>query len=153
MQLLRITLRAAGVLAVFAGFLIGAAPAGATGTVLIRQSNGYVTTYENVKILISHGVLFLTTSDGKGTLAVHRAACSSQGEILVCYATSATLVQSGAAKPIDLKIGTVYINTTDSPQQLVLSTTKVPANSVLVSLETQIGTYISLTGRIDKVVK
>ncbi|MGA2760518.1 MAG: hypothetical protein ABSF08_09395, partial [Candidatus Cybelea sp.] len=84
---------------------------------------------------------------------ISRAACSHQGEVLVCLATNATLVQSGMTSPLDFQRGTVYVNNTDSPQQLVLSTTKVPAHGILVSLTTKIGTYIGLTGRIDKVVQ
>jgi hypothetical protein len=153
MQLLRIAIKAAGLLAAVAGFWFGALPAGATGTIIIRQSDGDTNTYDDVKILISHGTLYLTSADGKGTLVVHRAACSHQGQLLVCLPTSATLVQSGAAKPLDFRNGTVYVNSTDSPQPLVLSTQKVPANGILLSLETKIGTYISLRGQIDKVVK
>lgn len=152
MQFLRLASKAVGLLAVLAiSFTV--APAGATGTVMIRNSDGQTNTYNGVKILISHGALYVTSADGKGTLVINRAACSHQGELLVCFATNATLVQSGSAKPLDFKRGTVYVNSTDSPQPLVLSTAKVPPHSILLSLETKIGTYISLTGQIDKVVK
>ena len=139
--------------AIVAWFLFGAASAGATGDIVIRQPDGDVNLYKSVDIKIIHGALFLTSEDGKGTLVVHKAACSYQGKLLVCFATSATLVQAGKTSPLDLTTGTVYLNDTDDPQPLVLSTTKVPPRGIIASLTTNRGTYISLNGRIDKVVK
>lgn len=125
----------------------------AKGTFVIRHANGQVNTYKNVSIKILHGDLYVTASDGKGTFIVNRAACSYQGKLMVCYATGATLVQAGKTSAIDLKTGTVYVNATDDPQPLVLSSAKVPAHSVLLSLTTDRGTLVSLNGRIDRVVK
>ena len=138
-------------LAVWLGF--AATPAWASGTIVIRHQNGKVNTYDKVAIKIIHSALYLTTQDGKGTIVIHRAACSYQGKLLVCLPTSATLVQSGSAGPIDLRTGTVYLNDTDDPQPLVLSTTKVPPHSVMLALTTNRGTSIGLNGRIDSVVK
>jgi len=131
----------------------GAAPAGATGTVLVRLSSGHTDTYHQVAIKVIHSSLYLTSADGKGTLVIHRAACSYQGQLLVCFPTSATLVQAGKTQPLDLKTGTVYANSTDAPEALPFSTIKVPAHSILLSLTTERGTYVSLHGRIDQVVK
>jgi hypothetical protein len=134
-------------------YTFGGAPAGAAGTALIRQSNGHTDVYENVAIKVIHDALFVTSADGKGTLVIHRAACAFQGALLVCFPTSAVLVQAGQTKALSLKEGTVYVNTTDAPQQLALSTAKVPAHGILLSLTTKRGTYVSLSGRFDKVVK
>ena len=128
-------------------------PAGAKGTVIVRQADGDTDTYHGVSIKVLHGALYLTTADGKGTLAINRAACSHQGAILVCFVKNVVLIQSGKTRPIDLKTGTLYFNETDSPQQLVLSTSKVPPHSLLMSMTTDIGTYVGLNGRLDKVVK
>ncbi|MGZ3509915.1 MAG: hypothetical protein ACXVAC_16165 [Vulcanimicrobiaceae bacterium] len=145
--------RIASLCALIACVALGAAPAGATGTITIRQNDGRVNAYNDVTINVIHGALFLTSEDGKGTLVIHRAACSYQGKLLTCFATSATLIQAGQTNPLDLKTGTVYLNSTDAPQPLVLSTAKVPAHSILLSLTTYRGTYVNLNGRIDKVVK
>ncbi len=139
-------------LALAAWLAFATAAAQATGTILIQQKSGESNEYDNVAIKILHGSLYLTTADGRGTLVISRAACSHQDQLMVCFATNATLVQSGSTSPLDFERGTIYINNTDSPQPLVLSTTKVPAHGILVSLTTKIGTYIGLTGRIDKVV-
>lgn len=133
--------------------LFVSAPAAAAGTLLVRQANGSVTTYDNTKIQVLHGALYVTSADGKGTLVFHKAACSFQGKLMVCFPTSMTMIQSGKTTPLDLKAGTLYFNDTDEPQPLVLSSTKVPAHSMMLSLTTDRGTYVSLNGRIDSVVK
>jgi hypothetical protein len=136
-----------------AAFSFAAAPANATGTFLIQHGNGKVNVYKNVRINVIHGALYVTSADGKGTVVLNRAACSYQGKILVCLPTSVTLVQGGYAKAIDLKIGTVYLNDTDDPQPLALSSRKIPPDSLMVSFTTKSGSYVSLSGRIDGVVK
>ena len=154
MQLYRSALKS---LAAICAFAAAAAFAGATssaaGTFLILHPNGETDTYRNVRIKIIHSALFVTTADGKGTIVLHRAACSYQGKLLVCLPTSVVLVQGGQSNSIDLKIGTVYVNDTDAAQPLVLSSSKVPAHSVMVSFTTKHGSYVSLSGRIDGVVR
>ena len=76
-----------------------------------------------------------------------------QGELMVCFTQTGRLVQSGTTKSLDLKHGTLYVNSTDEPQQLALSSSKVPPHGILLSFNTDRGTYVTLTGRIDKVVK
>lgn len=144
---------AAAVLALGAASAFSATPAGATGVVMIRQANGHTDVYRDVVIKAIHGALYMTSADGKGTLVVHRASCSYQGELMVCFPTSVVLVQAGKTSPIDLRSGTIYVNRTGDPQQLVLSTTKVPPHSVMVSISTKRGTYVNLVGRIDKAVQ
>jgi hypothetical protein len=140
-------------LALIAWLTFGAASAGAAGTVLIQQSSGHIDEYANVGIKILHGSLYLTSADGRGQLVITRAACSHQGQLLVCLATDATLTQLGKTTPLDFDRGTIYVNGTDTPQPLVLSTSKVPAHSVMLSLTTKRGTYVGLTGRIDEMVQ
>jgi hypothetical protein len=129
------------------------AVARAQGTVTIRQADGGTDTYANAGLSIIHSDLFVTSRDHKGTLVVHKSACSYQGDVMVCFPTGVTLIQGGEAKPLSITTGTVYLNLTDSTQQLVLSTTKVPPKSVLISFSTKRGTFVSVVGRIDKVVK
>jgi hypothetical protein len=139
--------------ALIASLALSTAAAGATGTVTIAQTDGTTDVYHDVLIKVIHNALYMTTADGKGTLVINRAACSYQGQLMICFATGATLVQAGATRPLDFTTGTLYINSTDDPQQLALSSTKVPAHSILLSFTTERGTYVSLNGRIDKVVK
>jgi hypothetical protein len=127
--------------------------AAAKGTMTIVQANGETNTYNDVEIKAIHGALYLTSEDGKGTMVINRAACSHQGQLMRCYATNATLVQSGETSPLDFQRGTVYINDTDSYQPLVMSTTKVPPHSIMLSFTTKRGTTVALNGSIDKVVK
>ena len=132
---------------------LSTAGAGATGRLTIVRSDGDVNVYNDVDIKIIHGALYITSEDGKGTMVINQAACSYQGKLMVCFATKATLVQSGQVSPLDFKHGTVYLNNTDDYQPLVMSTTKVPPHSIMLSYTTKRGTLISCNGRIDKVVK
>lgn len=124
----------------------------AEGTVTVRQSNGQTNVYDRVAIKIIHSALYVTSRDGKGTLVINKAACSYQGDVMVCFVTSATLVQSGETGPLDLKRGTVYLNLTGDEQSLPMTSMKLPARGIWLSLTTDRGTYIGMTGRLDKVV-
>ncbi len=127
------------------------APARAEGTARIQQADGTVNTYHNVKIKIVQKTLTMTSPDGKGTLMIYRAACSYQGDILACLPTGTTLIQGGTVKPIKLVSGTVYANMTGEPHNLAMSSTKVPAHGILMSLKTEHGTYVTLNGTLDEV--
>jgi hypothetical protein len=148
--LLRIT---AATLSVVAWCAIVPIPAGATGTLLIQRKDGQTNTYDDIEIKIFAGSLFLTSDDGDGTIVVTRAACSYQGKIIVCLPTTAALVQDGESQALNLRSGTIYLNTTDAPQQLTLSSAKIPANSVLVALTTKSGTFVTVRGQIDELIK
>jgi len=147
---IRLLTRAAALLG-FAAALSAllAAPARAEGVVRIQQPSGKVETYDDVKIQILHDALYVTSSDGKGTLIVTRAACSYQGEILVCFPLAVTLVQPGTTGALDLKRGTIYSNMTGENQRLPYSSTQLPPHGILLSFTTQRGTYINVNGVID----
>jgi hypothetical protein len=154
MRLPSVISKKAAVALMFATACSLAAPAAdAAGIMTIRQADGSTDLYRNVAIKVIHDALFMTSADGKGTLIIHRAACSYQGELLVCFATSATLIQGGKTSSIDLLNGTIYANSTGDPQPMALSTTKIPPHSLVLSFSTKRGTYVNLSGRIDKVVQ
>ena len=62
-------------------------------------------------------------------------------------------MQAGKTSPLDFKSGTAYVNETDAPLPLTLSTTKVPEHSIMLTFTTDRGTYVGITGRFDEVVK
>ncbi|HEY1867758.1 MAG TPA: hypothetical protein VGG70_05630 [Candidatus Cybelea sp.] len=128
------------------------ATASATGTLNIHRSTGSVNTYKDIEIKVFSGSLFLTSNDGHGTIVVTRAACSYQGQILVCFPTAAALVQDGESSALNLKGGTLYFNSTSAAQPLARSSAKVPANSIIATLSLNDGTSINVSGRIDQVV-
>ncbi len=142
-----------GVAALLAIAAMAVVPARAEGTARIQQSSGAVNTYSDVKIQIVQKTLSVTSADGKGTMIIYRAACSYQGDILMCLPTGVTLVQGGSVSPIKLVSGTVYANLTADPHNLAMSSTKLPAHSVTMALKTQRGTYITVNGTIDKETK
>ena len=127
--------------------------AGARGTATIVQANGDTNVYDDVKIKVLNGALYMTTADGTGTMIINRAACSHQGKLMVCFATNAILVQNGKTSPLDFKSGTIYANDTDDFQPLVMSSQKVPPHSIMLSMTTKRGTYVSLSGRVDQTIK
>jgi hypothetical protein len=141
---------AAVTLLVFLGTL---APALATGTLRKQESDGDVAVYNNVSVKVVHQSLRITSADGKGTLVINQAACSYVDQIQRCYPLKVSLEQGGVTKPIDLKNGTIYVNTTDSPQQMPLSSQMLEPKGVLLSLTTDIGTYVTMTGKVDGIVR
>jgi hypothetical protein len=126
--------------------------AGATGTIEIQHRDGAVNTYRDVEIKIFSGSLFLTSDDGDGTIVVTRAACSYREKIIVCLPTAAALVQEGRSNALNLRTGTIYLNYTNSEQPLSRSSAKLPANSVMLTLSTNNGTFINVRGRIDQLI-
>jgi hypothetical protein len=128
------------------------AAANAKGTINIHRSSGSADTYKDVEIKIFSGALFLTSDDGNGTIVVSKAACSYRQEVMVCLPTSAALVQDGETRALNLKSGTVYLNDTSSPQSLSWSSSKLPANSILLALSLRDGTLITVRGGIDELL-
>lgn len=139
-------------LALLACFVVSPIAAVAKGTMTIVQANGENDVYDDVMINVVHGSLYMTSADAKGTIVIRRAACSYQEKLMVCLLTKATLIQGGSASALDFERGTMYANSTDDYQPLVLSSTKVAPHSILLTFKTSRGTVVSLTGRIDKVV-
>ncbi len=127
--------------------------ASATGTINIQHKDGTVNTYRDVEIKVFSGALFLTTDDGDGTIVITRAACSYREKIIVCLPTTAALVQAGASNALNLKTGTIYLNYTNSEQPLSRSSAKLPANSVMLTISTNNGTFINVRGRIDQLIR
>ena len=121
----------------------------AKGTVRVQQSDGAIQVYSDVGIRIVGQTLRLTSADGKGTLVITKAACSFQGDLMVCLPYSAELDQNGQLQTLDFHRGTVYLNQTGAKLNLPLSSTVVPPNGVVGSLTSQRGTIISITGVID----
>jgi hypothetical protein len=146
------TLAAAAIAAVI-GCVATPVVADATGTITIHHSSGTANTYRDVEIKIFSGSLFLTTDDGDGTIVVTRAACSYQGQIIVCLPTTAALVQDGESNALSLKRGTIYLNYTNTAQPLSRSSAKIPPNSIILALTTKNGTLVNVGGRIDQLIK
>jgi hypothetical protein len=128
-----------------------AAPA--QGTVRVQQITGKLETYNNVGIQLVGKKLFLRSPDGKGELIIERAACFYIGELLRCHPLSVYLTQNGETHPLDLASGTIYANRTSSPLTLPYSSQQVQPNSIVMALQTKIGTFVSLQGTFDAVVK
>jgi hypothetical protein len=137
----------------FVSVAFGVRAARAAGTATIVQANGHTDVYDDVRIKLLHGTLYMTSAKGQSTMIIRDAACSDQGKLMVCLATHATLIENGTTSLLDFESGTIYANYTDDFQPLVLSTQKVPPHGIILSMTTKRGTYVSLIGRVDVVVK
>jgi hypothetical protein len=133
--------------------LASANPVLASGTIRSQESDGTIRVYHHVSINVVHRTLRITTQDGKGTLVINQAACSYVGLLERCYPSKISLEQGGATKPLDLKRGTIYVNTTGQNQQLPLSSQQLPPHGILLSITTMRDTYVTMTGKIDGLVR
>jgi hypothetical protein len=136
------------------GVLASAAlPASALGTARIEQPDGSVKSYANVRIVIRDQNMSITPADGKGTLVIGKAACSKIGELVRCLPYDATLQQFGESMHIALRSGSVWLNPSKTSQQLPSSSTQLPPHGVILAMNSKRGTYVSLTGTVDQVIK
>lgn len=126
-----------------------ASAAYAKGTVRVEQSDGSKQVYSDVSLIVTNHTLRITTADSKGTLIVKRAACSFQGDLMVCLPDELVLEQGGDQHPLDFQRGTIYYNNTGTKQQLSLSSQQLPPQGLLMLLLTKKGTIIAISGVVD----
>jgi hypothetical protein len=122
----------------------------ARGSVRVQQSDGRIKWYQNAGLQLDGNTLRIVSPDRVGTLSVQNAACSFRNGLRRCYPYQFTLQQHGM-HVITLRRGTLYLNVSDAPHRLPHSSKIIAAHSVLASLETQRGTYISINGQLDEV--
>jgi hypothetical protein len=134
-----------------AAFVVGlGAPALATGTVRVQQSDGSVQRYTNVELRIVNKTLTLTSADKVSTVVISGASCVHSGDLVRCTGGGLSLRQTGKTHTIPFKTATFYFNPTDQDQSLPLSTVKVGAHSVIFATQTAKGTYINGNGKLDQ---
>ena len=126
------------------------APASATGTVRIQQRDGSVQTYTGVTLKAANKSLTLVSADKVTTVVISGADCAHDGAIVRCMGGGFSLLQDGKRHNVPFKTATFYFNLTDQDQSLPLSTTKVPAHSVIFAVQTAKGTYITGNGKLDQ---
>lgn len=129
--------------------LLVAAPALATGTVRIQQSDNSVQSYTGVEMRIAGKKLMLTSADKVSTVVIGDAACANVGELIRCNGGTLSLRQDGT-HAIPFRSATFYFNLTDDYQPLPLSTLKVGPHSVIFAAHTAKGTYITGNGTLDE---
>jgi hypothetical protein len=125
-------------------------PASATGTVRIQQRDGSVQTYTGVTLKAASKSLTLISADKVTTVVISGADCALDGAIVRCMGGGFSLLQDGKKHNVPFKTATFYFNLTDQDQLLPLSTTKVPAHSVIFAVQTAKGTYITGNGKLDQ---
>jgi hypothetical protein len=142
-----------GAVGLAGSLLVLSGPAYATGTARVQQRDGTVKVYNDVIIDIRNEEMTLTTGDGVGRLVIGKAACTTVGVLVKCLPYDATLYQNGLKARVTLRSGTVWLNPTTSSQPLSHTSTRLGPHGVLLSVTTTKGTYLSLTGTVDRVQK
>jgi hypothetical protein len=144
-------LLAAGAVVAAAFALSVPLPAGATGTTRLQQADGSRQNYPGVTIRILKGKnqITVTSPDGKDTLTLTKAACSFVGDLQRCLFGEVELTKHGQTRVLSYDQGTIYLNLTEKPLALPLSSRQVPANGIILALHTTHGTFINVTGTID----
>lgn len=109
--------------------------------------------YKDVSIKVVHQTLRVTSADGEATFVINHAACAYDGYLERCTPIKMSLERDGTTRSIDFTGGTIYVNPTRSTQQLAHSSTQLPPHGILFSIRTKIGTFVSLSGQIDGLVR
>jgi hypothetical protein len=141
--------RVCALLAAFAIATVSAASA--KGVTLIQQADGSVRTYTDVNIRLSGQTLWLRSADRKGVLKIVTGACSFVGGIQRCLPYAVALIQDGKTSQISISHGTVYLNLSNTSQQLPLSSEELAPQTMLALWRTVHGTYVTIKGKLDEV--
>ncbi len=120
---------------------------------MVQQRDGSLKIYRDVLVEIRNEELSLTTADGLGTLVIGKAACVKESSLIKCLPYDATLYQHGWKDRVKVQSGTVWFNPTSTAQQLSYSSARLPARGIMMSMTTKAGTYVSLTGTVDRMQK
>ena len=132
------------------GLLLGVcANALANGTVRVQQSDGSVQKYPQTRMAWTGHALWLHSADGKGVLEITTGACTYVNDLLRCYPNGMILHQNGKQRPIAVSRGTIYMNFTDQQQRLPLSSQAIAPQALMVAIQTQHGTYVTVRGHLD----
>src|ERR1700729_1932796 len=138
--------------AIFAALAMATgSPAGANGVTLVQQADGSVQTYVDVYIRMAGQTLWGRSADKKGVLKIVTGACSFTGAVERCLPYAVTLTQDGNARQIAILHGTVFLNLSNSAQNLPLSSEELAPRTILALWRTVRGTYVTIKGKLDEV--
>jgi hypothetical protein len=130
-----------------------AAPCLAKGTARVQESNGSVRVYYNVAINIVHQTLRVTSADGQATFVINQSACAYVGVFEHYTPLRMSLERGGTTHALDTTGGTIYINPTNRVQMLSHSSTQLPPHGIFLTAGTKPNTYVTISGRIDSLVR
>jgi hypothetical protein len=125
------------------------APAWATGSLKIQQSNNTIQSYTDVGIRIVGKTLMLTSEDKVSVVIISGGSCTDDNGLKRCNAKQLSMEENGTMHVIPFVSATFYFNLTDGDLMLPLSTMKIAPNSVIFSAKTDKGTYITGSGMLD----
>lgn len=117
-----------------------AAPAFASGTVRIRQSDGSLKTYPGVTLKLDGGwSLALTSADKVSTLVLSDGSCTPAGDGVRCTGGKLSFHQDGRTRAVPFKTAWFSFNLMNN------------ANSVSMAVTTAKGTHLTGSGKLDGV--
>ncbi|HTV93196.1 MAG TPA: hypothetical protein VMG98_15770, partial [Verrucomicrobiae bacterium] len=87
------------------------------------------------------------------TFVINQSACAYVGMFEHCTPLRISLERGGTTRTLDIANGTVYINPTNDTQALPRSSTQLPPHGIMLTVQTKIGTYVSINGRIDSLTR
>jgi hypothetical protein len=138
------------ILSVAALVVASTAPAFATGSLKIQQSDNTIQSYTSVNMRIVQKTLMLTSEDKVSTVIISGGSCvDADNGLKRCNAKQLSMDQNGTTHVIPFVNATFYFNLTDGDLMLPLSTVKLAPNSVIFSAKTAKGTYITGSGTLD----
>ena len=129
----------------------GGAQAGAQGVTRVRQIDGSVQEYQNVRMSLKGATLWIVSADHKGALEIVNGACSFAGDLQRCFPYTVVLHQHGRTHTITVDRGTVYVNLSAVAQRLRHSSRMLAPRNVLIAFHTSHGTDVSVEGQLDEV--
>lgn len=128
-------------------------PAMAKGEVTVEHDNGDIDTFSEVEISNAPDILYFKTKEGSTMLLVTKNECKKEGELLFCDKARAGVETDGVIEELDVAQIVLFINPTATRQPVKGSKVMMGANTVLLEMATEKGSYITALGKIDSITR
>jgi hypothetical protein len=128
-------------------------PALAKGEISVEHDNGDIDTYSEVEISNTPDILYFKANEGNTMLLITKNECKKEGEILFCDKARAGVDTNGVIEELDIAQIALFINPTKDRQSVKGSKVTMGANTVLLEMATEKGSYITALGKIDSTTR
>lgn len=128
-------------------------PSLAKGEVTVEHDSGDTDTYSQVEIFNTPDILYFKTKEGSTMLLITKNECKKEGEILFCDKARASLDTDGVIEQLDVAQIVLFINPTNTRQQVKGSKVTMGANTILLEMVTEKGSYLTALGKIDSTTR
>lgn len=128
-------------------------PALAKGEVTVEHDNGDIDSYSDVEISDTSDILYFKTKEGSTMLLITKNECKKEGEILFCDKARAGVDTNGVIEELGVPQIVLFINPTNTRQPVKGSKVTMGANTVLLEMVTEKGSYVTGIGKIDSTTR